>query len=106
MESTRCKAMVYHRAWSRQSQCERREWKDGWCKQHHPETVKLRRDASEKRYEEDRKKQPWYKLQEAHKRIAELEAEVAALRTANAAVEARRDAVGSDGLLADESKGE
>ena len=84
MDETKCKADVYRGRWSRKSQCDRKPWKDGWCKQHHPDSVKAREEASEKRWEENRKQQPWYKLREAQRRIAELEAEVAALRSANA----------------------
>jgi hypothetical protein len=83
MDETKCKALVSSGPWSRQSQCNRKEWKDGWCKQHHPDSVKARRELSDQRYEERKKHQPWYKLQEAMKRIAELEAEVAALRITN-----------------------
>jgi len=48
----RCKAAVWTpRAWHAH-QCPRKPWKDGWCKQHHPDTVKTREEAYEKRYKE------------------------------------------------------
>jgi len=34
-------------------QCTRRPWKDGWCKQHHPDTVAARDAAALKRYQEE-----------------------------------------------------
>lgn len=77
-DETRCKERVYSHWRSRQ--CHRKAWKDGYCKQHHPDTVKARRDAANKRYEEKQKQSPWYKLEQAHKRIAELEAEIKRLR--------------------------
>ena len=35
-------------------QCTRRPWKDGWCRQHHPDTVKEREAEKDKRYREQR----------------------------------------------------
>lgn len=60
--------------------CNRNAWKDGYCKQHHPETVKARREASAKRYAEQQEKSPWRLLEKANARIAELEAELQELR--------------------------
>ena len=54
--------------------CSRKAWKDGFCKQHHPDSVKAREVASEKRYLEKLKKSPWHRLEQANNRIAELEA--------------------------------
>lgn len=34
--------------------CSRMAVKDGYCKQHHPDAVQARRDASERRYREER----------------------------------------------------
>ena len=63
-------------------QCRRKIWKNGYCKQHHPDTVKKRREESNRRYEEKRTHEPWYVLQKARERIAALEAENATLRRA------------------------
>ena len=41
---------------------------------HHPDTVAARHAKSEARWEEQRKQQSWYKLQQAEKRIVELDA--------------------------------
>lgn len=60
--------------------CRRNAWKDGYCKQHHPDTVKARREESEKAYEEKQKKSPWYLLQKANERIAYLKKENEMLR--------------------------
>lgn len=73
-----CKARMW-RGW-RDTGCLRKAWADGYCKQHHPDSVKARQEAAEKRYEEKQKRSPWIQLGEAQKRIAELEAEVTGLR--------------------------
>jgi hypothetical protein len=36
-DKSRCKARVYRGRFGA-SQCARKPWRDGWCKQHHPET--------------------------------------------------------------------
>ena len=56
----RCKERTFNE-WHH-NQCSRKAWKDGYCKQHHPDTVKAREEASNKKYEERKKQQPWYKL--------------------------------------------
>jgi len=38
----RCKATVHSASSIRPHQCNRKPWKDGWCKQHHPDTVNVR----------------------------------------------------------------
>jgi hypothetical protein len=83
MDETKCKASVYRGCWSRRSRCDRKPWKDGWCKQHHPDSVAARKEARDKQWTEKWRQHPVYKLQEAQKRIAELEAEIAVLRKAN-----------------------
>jgi hypothetical protein len=37
-----CKAGVHGASLFEYHQCNRRPWKDGWCKQHHPDTEKAR----------------------------------------------------------------
>ena len=54
MSEERCKAMVSHDAWHR-SGCSRKAVRDGYCGQHHPDAEKARREASERRWEEQRK---------------------------------------------------
>ena len=47
-----CKASVTD-PWAIQvRQCSRKPWKDGWCKQHHPDEEKKRYDATCKAYNE------------------------------------------------------
>ena len=50
----RCKKQ-YFKNWSNY-QCQNKAWKDGFCKIHHPDTIKARRDKSAKRWEEKWKK--------------------------------------------------
>jgi hypothetical protein len=40
-------------------QCSRKIWKDGYCSQHHPDTVKKRREEGERRYKEKWAKEPF-----------------------------------------------
>jgi hypothetical protein len=42
--------------------CERKIWKDGFCKQHHPNSVEARRKEMDKRYEEKQKRSPYVLL--------------------------------------------
>ena len=88
MDDSKCKESVMWDSWHSR-QCTRKIWKDGFCKQHHPETVKERQKESQRKWEERRKKEPWYLLKIAQERIAELEAEVARLSTLNPAHLAR-----------------
>lgn len=56
------------------NQCSRNEWKDGFCKQHHPESVKKRDDERAVRCEEKRKRSPHHQLvilAEKHKALKE-----------------------------------
>jgi hypothetical protein len=45
MNSCGCKALVWGE--QRFRSCSRQAWKDGWCKQHHPDTVAKRRSITE-----------------------------------------------------------
>jgi len=71
----KCKEMIhiYYGDWPHSIQCTRNAVKDGYCKQHHPDAVQKRRDASAKRHEEKRKQDPLYRLCQATERIAVLE---------------------------------
>lgn len=61
---SRCKTEVPQRgmAFARWAQCSRKSWKDGYCKQHHPDTVEARNIKLRKQYEEKQKNQPYYRL--------------------------------------------
>jgi len=73
----KCKEKVYPKeAWGsfHPHQCLHNIWKDGFCKFHHPDTVKARREAREKRWKEKLEKDPIILLlQKANEKIKELE---------------------------------
>lgn len=79
MDDTRCKARVLG-FWNVDGRCTRKAWRDGWCKQHHPDSVRARKEASKKRYDEQHKNHPWYKLEVAGNRIIELEQQLECAR--------------------------
>ena len=55
MGDTQCKEEVWP-AWSRVGhQCTRKAWKDGYCKQHHPDTVAARKKKKDERWDTKRK---------------------------------------------------
>ena len=74
-----CKASVYHEIPSGFHQCRRKPWKDGWCKQHHPDTEANRRAGRAVRWEQEQERSPYVRLGEAHKEIARLKARIAEL---------------------------
>ena len=75
VKSDQCKASVLDGGRSvRFHQCQRRPWKDGWCKQHHPDTEAERRAQKELRYREERELDPRVRLDRAHEEIARLKA--------------------------------
>ena len=79
----KCKEMVSPKErWGsfHQYQCTRKTWKDGYCKTHHPDTVKVRQEESRKRYEEKMENSEYMKLKRANECIKELEAEVERLK--------------------------
>jgi hypothetical protein len=71
VDETRCRQRIF-KDW-RAYQCTRKVWKDGYCKQHPPDTVKKRREESQRKYDESRKQSCWYRLEQASLRIKELE---------------------------------
>lgn len=52
-----CKASVNH-DWH-YAQCSRNPWKDGWCKQHHPDSIETRYEKSLERYKEQQENSPF-----------------------------------------------
>lgn len=46
-----CKKNVMHSNMFRTWPCQRPVWKDGFCKQHHPETVRTKRDRRDKLFD-------------------------------------------------------
>jgi aspartate oxidase len=67
----RCKETVFVSLIS-SHQCRRNVWKDGYCKQHHPETKAAREEKREKRFQLKLESHP---LRIAYKKMAELEKE-------------------------------
>ena len=57
--------------------CARAAVSDGYCKQHHPDAVKKRREESDRRYQKQLEESPYRLLAKANERIADLEAELA-----------------------------
>lgn len=53
-------------------QCHKTVWKDGFCKIHHPDSVKMREEKSRRRWEEKQKRDP---LAVALKTISQLKKE-------------------------------
>lgn len=47
MNPLKCKKMVSDTSGWHSYQCLRNVWLDGYCKQHHPETIKARKDKSQ-----------------------------------------------------------
>lgn len=54
--------------------CSRRPWRDGYCKQHHPDAVKKREEESERRFRAKMDNTPITKLS---KQLAEKDAAIA-----------------------------
>ena len=83
LDPEKCKEIVRRgETWHRyNSQCNFKIWKDGYCKMHHPDSVAERERKSKERYDERWKQTAICKLSEARKRIKELEAEIARLKS-------------------------
>lgn len=79
-DSRRCKASVsYGGRRVDFHQCLRKPWKDGWCRQHHPDSVAKRRTQSEARWKQKQARSPLAQLGEAREEIARLKARIAEL---------------------------
>jgi len=75
IDPERCKASVLDYGW-RSRQCSRKPWRDGWCKQHHPDTIAERKRIRDLRYKQKRANGP---LARAQKEIERLRARIAEL---------------------------
>ena len=62
-------------------QCRRSPWKDGWCKQHHPDTEAERRAKQNLRYQKEDELDPRVRLDRAYEEIARLKARIAELES-------------------------
>ena len=90
MSEVMCKEQVWHQSgqWGRQHRCTRKAWKDGYCKQHHPDSVKERNKKSIEKY----RKQQEYRLEHSPQALIEkANKENAALRTKLQQAEEERD---------------
>lgn len=74
----KCKATVFRGFYT--YRCSRNAVKDEYCLQHHPDSVKKRSDAAEKRYQEKRQNSDWFKLKTCVQEKQQLEQELATLR--------------------------
>ena len=78
-----CKASVPDGGRSmRDHQCHRKPWRDGWCKQHHPDTEAERREESSRRWELKHQHSSSARLGRALTEIEELKARIAELEDA------------------------
>ena len=63
VDPDRCKAAVHERGRGVNSyQCQRKSKKDGWCLQHHPDTVAERQRKADERYKKQRANSPIARL--------------------------------------------
>lgn len=73
----RCKERVWNGQFS-DYPCSRKDWKDGFCKQHHPDSVKKRRDDAYARFktkwaeDADRRTRLWQQREENAQLNAQL----------------------------------
>ena len=79
-EKENCKELIYDKLRWRSFPCSRYAVKDGFCKQHHPGTVKKRQEEISKRWEAKRKRSPEYQLRLARVEIEDLKAEIKKLK--------------------------
>ena len=83
IDATRCKEWVNTGdSWSSGHQCRFKVWEDGYCRQHHPDTVSERRRKSNEKRAQEWANSPHVKLGTAEARVKELEAENERLREA------------------------
>ena len=68
----KCKAQVYGRGLPfKGAKCSKPIWKDGYCKIHHPESVKKRREDSDRKYQEKLANDPIHKMRREIERLNE-----------------------------------
>jgi hypothetical protein len=77
MDEVKCKKVLPNRDrmdWGRTRHCTRKPWKDGFCKQHHPDTVKKRQDDSMAAWKAKLEISPGALLAKAQADLADLRA--------------------------------
>lgn len=75
-EKDRCQKRVYDHTGFHSVRCSRKAVKDGFCKQHHPDTVKARQERSDKAWREKFNNSPEMKLKRALEENEKLRAEL------------------------------
>jgi hypothetical protein len=83
MSEGNCKEQVF-RDWHNYP-CSRKAWKDGYCKQHHPDSVKARDAERTRKWEVKKEESPYRKIET-------LNADLTALRAENDQLKAIVDA--------------
>lgn len=79
----RCMAKVRGSGtWSRFRHCTRKAKKEGYCTQHHPDSVKKREEEATRKWKEKQDNSVYARLEKALKRNRELEADYKELRDA------------------------
>lgn len=73
----RCKAAVLSLGGFHDHQCLRKTWQDGWCKQHHPDTVAERERESEVRDKQKYAASPLGRMRRMSEKITALESALA-----------------------------
>ena len=74
LDRSRCARTLIRGTWpTYKEQCSRKVWKDGWCKQHHPDNVKARHAELDRSAMEKWNNTPQMRLVRAGERIATLE---------------------------------
>ena len=104
-ELKRCKQRVSPKGqWGafHQHQCHRNSVRDGFCTQHHPDTVKARSEAADVafRLKMDRKAAPFVALSESKVKLEKLEQDVKVLREALQLIGQRHPGYGGSGEIA------
>lgn len=74
-----CKACIATPALMNSYQCSRKPWKDGWCKQHHPDTEAKRRAERSLRWRLKQEHSLDFLLGKAREEIVRLKARIAEL---------------------------
>ncbi len=74
-----CKVEVADRSGYHWYNCTKPIWKDGYCKIHHPESVKAREEKSRQRWEEKMENSPWNIIAKLKKENEELKQQIAEL---------------------------
>ena len=72
IDETRCRKRVYDSSHFSGHQCKLKVVKDGFCRLHHPDSVKARGEAAHQRYLESVKNSTWMQLKRANEEIDRL----------------------------------